>query len=55
MMKHTLIPLLLSLVLLCGCAAQQPSAPVTTVPATTEDILATDPSLFMETGKAAEI
>lgn len=51
-MKHTLIPLLLSLVLLCGCAAQQPSAPVTTVPATTEDILATDPSQFMETGKS---
>ena len=43
-MKHTLLPLLFCLGLLCGCAAQNPPATVPTVPASgvgthTESIL----------------
>lgn len=47
-MKHTLLPLLFCLGLLCGCAAQNPSAAVPTVPAVTEEPEAAKSVLAME-------
>ena len=47
-MKHTLLPLLFCLGLLCGCAAQNPTAPVPTAPAVTEEPSAVNPALSME-------
>ena len=47
-MKHTLLPLLLCLSLLCGCAAQHPPAPDPAVPAVTEGSESAKPALSME-------
>ena len=47
-MKHTLLPLLFCLGLLCGCAAQHPPATAPTVPAAAEEPEAVKPSLSME-------
>ena len=47
-MKHTLLPLFFCLGLLCGCAAQNPTATVPTAPAVTEEPSAVKPALSME-------
>ena len=47
-MKHTLLPLLFCLGLLCGCAAQNPPAAVPTVPAVTEESEVVKSVLSME-------
>lgn len=47
-MKHTLLPLLFCLMLLCGCAAQNPPAATPTEPAATEQAQAATPALALE-------
>ena len=51
-MKHTLLPLLFSLALLCGCAAQHPPAEPQSTSAVTQPAESADTSLFMAEGTA---